>query len=141
MTTFIDTSAFYAILDAADRRHLQAKETWQTVVSTDEALFCSNYILVETFALLQKRLGMQAVRVFQEDIVPLVAVLWLDVELHAQAVQAMLVAGRKELSLVDCSSFTVMRKAGIGTVFAFDRHFAEQGFTCIPAVSPDLDER
>jgi predicted nucleic acid-binding protein len=36
------------------------------------------------------------------------------------------------LSLVDCTSFQVMRQLGIDTAFAFDEHFAEQHFTCIP---------
>jgi hypothetical protein len=29
---------------------------------------------------------------------------------------------------VDCASFAVMRKLGIADVFAYDKHFSEQGF-------------
>jgi predicted nucleic acid-binding protein len=28
-----------------------------------------------------------------------------------------------------------MRNLGIGDVFAFDEHFAEQGFTCLPSLA------
>lgn len=40
----------------------------------------------------------------------------------------MLVAGRRDLSLVDCSSFVTMRRLGIKKAFALDEHFREQGF-------------
>jgi predicted nucleic acid-binding protein len=44
----------------------------------------------------------------------------------------MLTASKRNLSLVDCVSFEIMRALGIKTVFAFDPHFAEQGYRCIP---------
>lgn len=44
----------------------------------------------------------------------------------------MLAANRRNLSLVDCVSFEVMRDLGVKDVFAFDPHFREHGFTCIP---------
>ena len=37
-------------------------------------------------------------------------------------------AGRRDLSLVDCASFEVMRRSGIRTAFAFDPHFGEFGY-------------
>ncbi|MDP2857839.1 MAG: VapC toxin family PIN domain ribonuclease, partial [Bacillota bacterium] len=45
---------------------------------------------------------------------------------------ALLTAGRRNLSLVDCVSFDVMRRLGMEKAFAFDAHFAEQGFQCMP---------
>jgi predicted nucleic acid-binding protein len=92
----------------------------------------NNYILVESFALLQRRLGMEAVRVFQEDILPLINIEWIDKETHKSGMSALLAASKRNLSLVDCVSFETMRALGIKTVFAFDPHFAEQGFKCIP---------
>jgi predicted nucleic acid-binding protein len=47
------------------------------------------------------------------------------------AISALLAAGRRKLSLVDCTSFEIMRSLGIKTVFAFDSHFVEQGFKII----------
>jgi phosphopantetheine--protein transferase-like protein len=57
---------------------------------------------------------------------------WVDAEVHREAVTAMLTAGRRKLSLVDCSSFVLMRRQGIDTVFTFDDHFPEQGFAAVP---------
>lgn len=132
MMVFVDTSALYAVLDADDRRHAQAREAWADLLTGQTPLVCTNYVLVETFALTQSRLGMDAVRTLQEDIVPVLQVTWIDEARHERAVSAVLTADRRQLSLVDCASFNAMRELGIKTAFAFDDHFAEQGFDCIP---------
>ncbi len=131
---FIDTSAFYAVMDRDDEFHKQAKASWTKILSeeSDEQLITSNYVLVESFALLQSRLGLSAVRTFYEDILPVVQAHWISQEDHAGAIQTVLAAGRRRLSLVDCSSFHVMRRLSTHTAFAFDQHFSEQGFTVLP---------
>lgn len=129
---FIDTSAFYALLDADDAGHGRVKDAWARLLQSDSFLTTSNYILLETFALIQNRLGNEAVRVFQEDIVPLLDIRWADAQVHAAATSALLAAGRKQLSLVDCSSFEIMRRAGVRKAFTLDKHFREYGFECVP---------
>jgi predicted nucleic acid-binding protein len=47
---------------------------------------------------------------------------------HQAGLAALLTAGSRPLSLVDCVSFETMRTIGLHVAFAFDRHFAEQGF-------------
>ena len=132
MTVFIDTSAFYALLDRDDENHLKAKNLWRGILEHRDMLMTSNYVLVETFALLQHRLGTEAVRGFQDDIVPVVHTEFVTLELHRSGVSAFLAASRRNLSLVDCVSFEVMRALGVKIVFAFDAHFREQGFTVEP---------
>lgn len=129
---FIDTSAFLAILDADDDFHVEAKKAWGEILLSPSLLVTSNYILVETCALVQHRLGLQAIKVFQGDIVPLLSIKWVDSIVHSSASTALLAANRKKLSLVDCVSFDVMRRSAIKHVFTFDNHFREQGFDCIP---------
>ena len=133
MSVFVDTSALYAVLDRDDEFHAAARESWIRLLSAGESLVTSNYVVVECFALVQHRLGMDAVRVFNDDILPVLSVLWMMEESHSSAAQAVLAAGRRDLSLVDCSSFLLMRQAGIRNAFAFDRHFAEQGFEVQPS--------
>ncbi len=53
---FIDTSAFFALLDADDAGHPEVKVAWLKLLETNALLVTSNYILVETFALMQIRL-------------------------------------------------------------------------------------
>lgn len=132
MTIFVDTSAFYATLDADDAQHQPARLTWVTLLNESTDLVCSNYVIVETTALVQNRLGIEAVRAFQEDMLPVVRVEWVDEQAHRAGVTALITAGRRHLSLVDCVSFDLMRRLGIRQVFAFDPHFAEQGFELIP---------
>jgi len=99
----------------------------------DSSLITSNYVLVESFALLQASLGMEAVRAFHDAVLPVLHVHWTTPEDHEVAMQALLVADRRRLSLVDCTSFQLMRRLGVPRAFAFDRHFAEQGFELLPA--------
>jgi uncharacterized protein len=81
-----------------------------------------------SFALIQNRLGLGAVRDFQQDILPLIRIEYVEPELHRSGVSSLLAASRRNLSLVDCVSFEIMCVLGIKTVFSFDPHFREQGF-------------
>jgi predicted nucleic acid-binding protein len=132
MTCFVDTSAFYAVLDADDRNHSNAKTEWEALVRVGEPLVTTNYVLVETFALLQHRIGMDAVRVFQEDIFPVLRVEWIDESAHVGGITGVLAGQRRGVSLVDNVSFFTMRRLGIRDAFAFDQHFSEHGFRCRP---------
>jgi predicted nucleic acid-binding protein len=132
MRIFIDTSAFYALLDRDDENHLKARRAWIDLLGNETAFLTSNYVLVETFALLQHRLGMEAVRGFQNDVLPLVNIEFVFPEIHRSAVGALLSASRRNLSLVDCVSFEMMRTLEIKGAFVFDPHFKEQGFDILP---------
>jgi len=132
MRIFIDTSAIYALLDRDDIEHKKAKKIWIDLLHSENILITSNYVLVESFALIQNRLGLEAARGFQVDMIPLVNIEWVNAETHKSGVSALLAASKRRLSLVDCISFEVMRNLGIKTIFAFDPHFAEQGFQGIP---------
>ena len=132
MRAFIDTSAFYALLDRDDENHRRAKDAWTILLKNGNTLITSNYVLVEAFALIQHRLGIEAVRGFQNDILPLVNLEFVDPELHRSGVSALLSASRRNLSLVDCVSFEMMRTLETRTAFAFDPHFKEQGFHILP---------
>lgn len=128
MAIFADTSALYAALNARDANHLAAKDGWTKLAWQRETVVTSNYVLVETIALIERRLGSLAVRDFLSNFSPVLNVQWVDRLVHERAVAALLVSGDRGLSLVDCVSFEVMRFLGIDTAFAFDKHFQEQGF-------------
>lgn len=136
MSAFVDTSALYALLNAQDPNHQAAAQAWSGLHERHETLTTSNYVLVETIALIQRRLGVQAVRDFQASFAPLFVVVWADAPLHERAMAAVLAIGSRDLSLVDCMSFEVMRETGIEAAFAFDDHFTRQGFRRIPHTEP-----
>ena len=128
MSVFVDTSALLAVLNSADDNHARAARTFRSLLQSDEALVTTNYVLVETMALLQHRFGLGAVRRFQDDVSPVLGITWVEAELHAAGTAALLTASRRQLSLVDCVSFTCMRRLGMTRAFHFDPHFQEQGF-------------
>lgn len=132
MTIFFDTSAFLAILNKDDDNNQSATKLWGELLYSDNIFITNNYVIVESFSLIQRRLGMESVRVFQEDILSLINIEWIDESMHEAGISAFLTASRKNLSLVDCISFETMRKLGIKAAFVFDPHFQEQGFKCIP---------
>jgi len=133
MNVFVDTSAFIAVLDADDGMHSLARDVWERVLDGNDALHTSSYVLVETSMLLQRIIGMDALRAFTADILPVVNVAWVDEAIHRSAFHALLVASRRDMSLVDCVSFEAMRRLGIEHVFCFDPHFAKQGFHALPS--------
>jgi predicted nucleic acid-binding protein len=132
MNIFVDTSAFLAALDGSDHNHTKAAQYWEKIIKRDDVLLCHNYILVETSALILRRFGMQAVRVFEQDIFPILRIIWVTKEVHAAGVSAYIMADRRTLSLVDCVSFEVMRRSGVRKAFAFDRHFRDYGYEVTP---------
>jgi len=136
MSVFVDTSALYAVLDADDERHGAAKEEWSDLIGRRVPLHTTNYVLVETAALLQNRIGMDALRTLTMDVLPVITTLWVDEGIHRSAYHALLVSDRRQLSFVDCVSFEAMRRLGLADAFCFDPHFAAQGFTIIPTALP-----
>ena len=98
----------------------------------DQTLFTNTYVIVESIALIQKRLGLEKVRDFQTKILALLQIEWVDEAQHITAIETVLQANRRKLSLIDCSAFQTINSLGINTVFTFDPHFAERGFNVIP---------
>ena len=68
--TFVDTSAIYAILDRSDANHEAAKTCWFALLDANDPLFTTNYVVVESCALAQSRLGLEAVRPISEELLP-----------------------------------------------------------------------
>ena len=128
MTVFVDTSAFFAILDADDAMHAAAAAYFATALESGVHLITSNYVVVETSALTRSRLGAAAFRAFTQDLLTVAEIEWVTPEQHAAATSAALLVGSAGPSLVDCTSFEVMRAFGIRTAFAHDRHFSAAGF-------------
>ncbi len=129
---FVDTSAIYASLDADDDHHSEAARSLTALLdgigTGDLEGVTHGSVIVESAALVQRRLGVDAARVLLDDLVPLFDTIWIDEALHREAVTALLAAGRRSVSLVDWTSFVVMRRRVIDQALAFDDDFVEQGF-------------
>ena len=128
MTVFVDTSAFLAILNAADECHQTAAKAWEGFVRDGTELVTSNYVLVETTALLQRRHGLPGVRAFADGLMTVVRTEWITPEQHQIALAGVMAGGRHGPSLVDGTSFALIRMLDIPSVLAFDEHFTERGY-------------
>lgn len=132
MTVFVDTSAICALLNANDEAHERAALAWRRLRGADAQFLTTNYVLLETTAVLQNRLGLDAVAALANNIAPVLNIEWVTPELHEAATEALFAANRRDLSLVDCVSFATMRRLGLRQAFTLDPHFRRQGFECLP---------
>ena len=134
MSVFVDTSAFYALMVRNDDAHEAVRSAFAATTAARRALWTTSFVIVETMALLQHRGGIAAARDFDEEVLPAVKVQWVDEPLYRQGVDRLWRADRRRVSLVDAVSFEFMVAQGIDTALAVDPHFAEAGFTVLPAV-------
>jgi predicted nucleic acid-binding protein len=127
----VDSSAFIAAIDGDDARHTEARRIWMELLESEEPLATTNYVMLETLAVAQSRLGVDAVAALADSFFPQTEVMWVMESDHFAALGAVLAARRRQLSLVDCASFVVMHRQRMTRCFTFDRHFAEMGFECL----------
>jgi len=124
---FVDTSAIYAWADAADPNHRRAVGRLQAILDRQETLLTHNYVLVESLALLQARLGPAAALKLATDSRAF-RIEWIDEATHASGILELARSKKRHLSFVDHVSFLVMKKRRISVAFAFDPDFATAGF-------------
>jgi len=125
---FLDTSAIYALADPNDPNHANAYKNFDLALKSGETFLLHNYILVESAALLQARLGFQSAILFLKDAQSF-EIEWIDQDLHDEAVKELERIGKRGISLVDCTSFIIMKRRGMEKVIAFDPDFQDQGFS------------
>ena len=129
MKVFVDTSAFFAVMVRNDYMHVRARETFKRLLEAPAELYTTSYVVFETIALLQARVGLDAARSFQHEFLSIFKVCWIDQSLHEKAFRRLELRGRREISLVDCASFVWMEESGATYAFAYDEHFSAEGFT------------
>ncbi len=133
MTAFVDTSALFALVDEDDENHGAASAILPTL--RGEQLLTHAYVIVETLALVGRRLPWAATERVIDAFLPLIEVIPVDEALHRAASVSYREAGAPKVSFVDRTSFAFMRAQSIDRAFAFDDDFARNGFsrtrTCV----------
>ena len=130
---FIDTSAFLAALDKGDKFHPAAANKWSALARGKSELWTTDYVRLESWSLIQRRLGPQAVMTFQDDWLPLCKIHEVGLDGFERAAAQWRIAQRRNLSLVDLTSFDAMRQLAIRTALTFDQHFEEMGYLGVEA--------
>jgi predicted nucleic acid-binding protein len=120
---FVDTSGFYALADRSDRHHLAARSILDRRSASEEWI-TTDHVVVESWLLLNARLGYRVALAFWDAIASgLAVVAGLS---SADLVRARALAGLwrdQELSLVDCTSFAFIERLGLERALAYDAHF------------------
>ncbi len=98
------------------------------VAAAEYPLTTTSYVLVETYALVTRRLGLKAARAVREKIAPLLDVVWVAESLHERGLDRFIQRGSRSFSLVDAVSFEFLSDHPADAVFAFDRDFEHEGF-------------
>ena len=132
--TFVDTSAYFALLDADDENHTQARTISERLTAESWRLFTTSFVLAETHALLLNRLSQPIATRFLRDMdhSP-TTLIWVTPRDGERAKAIIYQYDDKDFSLTDAASFAVMERLHIPTAFTFDRHFAQYGFTVLSA--------
>jgi predicted nucleic acid-binding protein len=121
MSLFVDTSIWYAAADQSEANNSRAK----AVLSAGEPLVTTDHVLIETWTLLRYRLGRRSAERFWEGLRNGVA----SVETVGMAdLETAWDIGTsyhdQDFSIVDRTSFAMMRRLGIERVASLDSDFA-----------------
>lgn len=127
----IDTSAFYALVSASDDFHQQARQNYERLVDWGQELWTTSYVLVETCALVHRRLGFETLHTLMESLQGIVQVWWVESSLHNEAWQRLVQSRGAGLGLVDWTTALVAQRLR-AYVFTFDMAFAAQGVAVLP---------
>ncbi len=130
---FLDTVGLVAVLNKDDQYHLEATEVFASLGREQRGVVTTDFVLGEVGNLLARTK-------LRDD------VLWLVNELNQDDAAEVVYVGKelflaganlyqersdKAWGLVDCISFSVMKRLGIAEAFTADRHFHQAGFICL----------
>jgi len=120
MSLFVDTSIWYAAVDASDIDNGRARR----ILSANELFVTTDHVLVETWKLVHHRLGRRRAEKFWEGLregasIEVVGTADLETAWHIG-----LSWRDQDFSIIDRTSFAVMLRLGIERVASLDEHFA-----------------
>jgi predicted nucleic acid-binding protein len=132
VSAFVDTSGIVALLDRRQARHLRALEFMEQY--GNERLVTHAAVVIESTALIDRRLGVEATTQFVDQLLPTIAVFHGTELTYERALATYRFGtGRRRPSLVDCLAFETMRELQIRDAFTFDEDFERAGFHVVPA--------
>ena len=121
MSLFVDTSVWYAAADSSDTSNARAK----AILAGGEPLVTSDHVLIETWTLLRYRIHGRAAERFWEGLRSGVAAVEPVGAADLEAAWQIGASYRdQDFSIVDRTSFAVMRRLGINRAASFDDDFA-----------------
>lgn len=125
---FVDTSFWVALGMRRDRHHEEARLLW--AAEERAGLLTSNHVVGETWTFLRRRAGHGAAVRFVDSIEQSrrVGVVRVGSTAEADAIMWLRRHDERTYSLVDATSFMVMRENRLMDALAFDGDFSAAGF-------------
>ena len=106
-------------------------DTYERLIDQEQELWTTSYALVETMALVHRRLVFAVLEEFVKGIDGTVRVFWVESAVHNQALSQLTATQGVGLSFVDWTVELVSRILN-AHIFTFDRGFAERSLPVIP---------
>ena len=133
----MDTSGWYAVASADDRRHGIASAHYLSLVAEGARLLTSDYILDETITRLRYDFGHHVAVAFREQVERaaeqgFLNVVWVDERVWRAALALFRKYDDQEFSFTDCTSFVLTQELRPDEAFAFDSHFTLFGAPVAP---------
>ncbi|MEO8073455.1 MAG: PIN domain-containing protein [Acidobacteriota bacterium] len=129
---FVDTSGWGNLVDTLQEFHAETRAIYLSAKQDGSRLVTTNYVIAELVALLSSPLRIPRVKsikfIESIKISSLVDTVHIDEYLDAKAWELLTNRTDKNWSLVDCSSFIVMREHRIVESLTTDHHFEQAGF-------------
>lgn len=128
---FVDTSAFYAIVNKGEAHHNKIKEF---IKNSKYLLVTTNLIFAETISLVTKRLGKKIAADFGSGLwnSERLNIYYLSEDYQKEAWDLFVRYKDKDFDYIDATCFTFMKKMDINKVLSFDRHFKQMNFEILP---------
>jgi predicted nucleic acid-binding protein len=130
--TFVDTSGWANLFDRTELHHTAANLIYRKIQESSFKFLTTNYVTTEFVSLLISPFRTphpKKVAIIEElQVSKFVEVIHIDPSLHDQSWRLFARRPDKLWSLVDCSSFVVMRERGISEALTTDHHFEQAGF-------------
>jgi predicted nucleic acid-binding protein len=123
----LDTSGLLCYIHTSEPQHLSAVKAFDAA----NVFLTHSYVLSKFVALAQVRnLPRIESLTFITDLLdnPDIATIWVDEELHQEAVNLLMNRMDKTYSLCDAVSFVLMRRRSVMEALTTDRHFEQEGF-------------
>jgi hypothetical protein len=104
VSVFADTSAFYALLVGSEDAHDAVRAAFADIVGAGRPLWTTSFVIVETLAILQHRIGLNAARDFDDVVVPVLRIQWVDERLYRLGVDRLWREDRRRSALWTASA-------------------------------------
>lgn len=131
MKAFLDTSGFYALVSSSDKFHINARSTYESLVLDEVPLYTSSYVLVESIALIQRRLGYFVLKAFVDSVTEVFSIIWVGEKIHKSAWDLVQQREGREFSFVDVTTILIAKEIDAHVV-TFDDSFKKVGLKTLP---------